>query len=260
MLRARVIPCLLLHKRHLYKTVKFKNPRYIGDPINAVKIFNEKEVDELMLVDIDATVEGREPDYDLIEDIVGEAFMPVCYGGGVKTVEQMRRLFYLGVEKVSLSSAAIEDPELVSKAASEFGSQSVVVTLDIKKTGLRRKYEVLIYNGTKKTGYDPIKLAKKMESLGAGELVINNVDRDGTFEGYDEDIIKEIVEEVNIPVIALGGAGSLEDIRNVILRAGATSAAAGSLFVYYGKLRAVLINYPSQNELENLFKEGLKVG
>jgi len=256
MLRARAIPCLLLHKRHLYKTVKFKNPRYIGDPINAVKIFNEKEVDELMSLDIDASVEKREPDYDLIEEIVGEAFMPVCYGGGVKSIEQMRKLFYIGVEKISISSAAIENPELISKAASEFGSQSVVVTLDIKKTGLRRKYELVIYNGTTKTGFDPVEAAKRMESLGAGELVINNVDRDGTFEGYDEDIILKIVQAVNIPVIALGGAGSLEDIRNVIVRAKASSAAAGSLFVYYGKLRAVLINYPSQTELDTLFKGG----
>jgi cyclase len=253
----RVIPCLLLHQGGLVKTIRFKNPRYIGDPINTVRIFNEKEVDELIILDIDATVKNKEPDYGVIENIVSEAFMPVCYGGGITSIEQIRRLFWVGVEKVSISSAAIANPSLIEDAARQFGSQSIVVTLDITKTLLKRQYQVVTHNATKKTGLDPIKTAMLMEKSGAGELVINNVDRDGTMAGYDLEYIKEITDSVGIPVIALGGAGSLNDIKDVVIKSGASAAAAGSLFIYYGRLKAVLINYPDQRQLQQLFGVGV---
>ena len=252
MLQARIIPCLLLHNGGLVKTINFKKPRYIGDPINAVRIFNEKEVDELMIIDIDATVENRQPNYNQIEDIVSEAFMPVCYGGGVTTVEQMKRLFHHGIEKISLSAAAIHNPELISQAAEQFGSQSVIVTLDIKSAFFKRKYQLVTHRGTERTGKDPIKSAKEMEALGAGELVINNVDRDGMMNGYDIAYLKQIVNAVNIPVIALGGAGSLEDIRKTIQVSGVSAAAAGSMFVFHGRHKAVLISYPSQKKISQL--------
>jgi len=249
----RVIPCLLLHQGGLIKTVRFKNPRYIGDPINTVRIFNEKEVDELIILDIDATSENREPNYSVIEDIVSEAFMPVCYGGGVTSIEQMRRLFWAGVEKVSISAAAIENPMLVKEASAQFGSQSIVVTLDITKTLLKRQYQVVTHNATRKTGLDPINTAMLMEKRGAGELVINNVDRDGAMSGYDIDYLRKITDSVNIPVIALGGAGTLEHLKEVVMNGGASAAAAGSMFVYHGKHRAVLTNYPDQKQLLQLF-------
>jgi len=253
--RSRVIPCLLLHRGGLVKTVQFANPRYIGDPINTVRIFNEKEVDELLIFDIDATVAGRPPDFELIEEIVGEAFMPIGYGGGVKTLEHMYRLFRGGVEKVSLSSAALEDPTLVGEAASRFGRQAVIVTLDLKRRSRWRKgYVVTTHNGTRSLPGDPIQIAVQMEQAGAGELLVNFVDRDGTMQGYDLEYIREITGRVDIPVIALGGAGSLEDLRRVVMEAGASAAAAGSLFVYYGKHRAVLINYPSQEKLTQLME------
>jgi len=252
MLRARVIPCLLLHKRGLVKTVKFKNPRYIGDPINAVRIFNEKEVDELVVLDIDATTQGREPDYSQIEDIVSEAFMPVCYGGGVSTVSQMRKLFHIGVEKISISSAAVQRPALITEAANIFGRQSIVVTLDIKRTIFKRNYQVVIKNASQKTGLNPLKFAKQVVKLGAGELLINNVDLDGTMRGYDLPLLKNITDSVEIPVIALGGAGSIQDLGLVIQKAGVSAAAAGSLFVYHGKHKAVLINYPTEYELKEI--------
>lgn len=252
MLQSRIIPCLLLHKGGLVKTIKFKKPKYVGDPINAVKIFNDKEVDELIVIDIDATVDKREPKYDQIEDVVGEAFMPICYGGGVTTVEQMRKIFYIGVEKVALSFSALNDPDLVKKAAIEFGSQSVLVVLDIKRSFFKRKYQVVTHNGTKKTGRDPIATAQEMERLGAGELVINNVDQDGGMGGYDVIYLKQLIDSVNIPVIALGGAGCLDDLGNVIVDAGASAAAAGSLFVFHGRHRAVLINYPHRDKIQQL--------
>jgi cyclase len=238
----------------LVKTTFFQKPRYIGDPINAVKIFNEKEADELILLDIDATVEKREPHYELIEDIVSEAFMPICYGGGIKNTDQMRRLFALGVEKVSISSAAIHSQSLIKEAASRFGSQSIIVTLDVKKTKFPRFYTVVTHNGKKNSGKNPVEASVLMEQMGAGELLINNVDQDGRMLGYDEDLIRLISRAVNIPVIALGGAGSLMDLKSVVRHGGASAAGAGSLFVYHGKHRAVLINYPDQNQLQQLFE------
>jgi len=250
---ARVIPCILLHQGGLVKTVRFKNPRYIGDPINTVRIFNEKEVDELIIMDIDATPENRDPNYSVIEDIVSEAFMPVCYGGGITSIQQMHRLFWIGVEKVSISATAIGNPALIEEAADRFGSQSIVVTLDITKPLLKRQYQVVTHNAVRKTGFDPIDAAKLMEKSGAGELVVNNVDRDGTMIGYDIEYIHKIADSVNIPVIALGGAGTLNHLKEVVMNGGASAAAAGSMFVYFGKHRAVLINYPEQKQLQQLF-------
>ncbi|MBN1975158.1 MAG: imidazole glycerol phosphate synthase subunit HisF [Sedimentisphaerales bacterium] len=254
MIQARIIPCLLLHRGGLVKTMCFKKPRYVGDPINAVKIFNEKEVDELILLDIDATVENREPDYEMIEDIVSEAFMPVCYGGGIKTVDQMSRLFSLGVEKVSISSSAVKNPSLVKDASSHFGGQSVIVTLDVKKIGLLRRYSVVSHNANHNRGLDPVETAVRMEKMGAGELVINSVDEDGRMQGYDENLVKLISAVLNIPVVALGGAGSLNDLLTVVKKSGASAAAAGSLFVFKSVRRGVLINYPTQHELKKLFE------
>lgn len=252
----RVIPCLLLHKGGLYKTVKFKNPRYVGDPINAVRILNEKEVDELLLVDIDATVEGREPRYRQVEDIVSEAFMPVAYGGGVTSVDQMRRLFALGVEKVFTSSASLTSPDLISEAAARFGSQSIGVALDLKRGGAGTEPVVVTHNGRKKTSIGSVDAARQMEKHGAGELLVNSVDRDGTMSGYDLDAIRLLTDAVGIPVVALGGAGNLGDLAHAVREGGASAAAAGSLFVFTGVHRAVLITYPAQAELARVFNGG----
>lgn len=251
MLQKRVIPCLLFHKRGLYKTEKFKKPTYIGDPINAIKIFNEKEVDELIFMDIDATIEKREPNFQIIEDIASECFMPLCYGGGVKNVEQMKKIFSLGVEKISLSSVLYENPGLIKEAVEVFGSQSVIVTIDYKKDFLGRN-KVYINNGRKCTKQNIEEVVQYVESLGVGEIVINAIDKDGVMGGYDIDILKMIKKKVNIPVIALGGAGSLDDVKNVFELAKVDAAACGSLFVYQGPLKGVLINYPSYQFMRKL--------
>lgn len=247
MLRPRVIPCLLVKNRGLVKTIKFEQPKYVGDPINAVKIFNEKESDELMLLDIDATAEGREPDYHMIKNLAAECRMPLCYGGGVTTVEQFKKIISLGVEKVAISTAAITDPDLVRQAAEVVGSQSVVVVLDVKKRRLSSKYSVYTHNGTKDTKLEVTELARNFESLGAGEIVINCIDRDGSMQGYDLKLIKQVRDVITIPVTALGGAGSLEHIKELVDEFGIIGASAGSLFVFKGKYRAVLINYPNQS-------------
>lgn len=252
MLRPRIIPCLLVHRKGLVKTVKFKEPRYIGDPLNAVRIFNEKESDELLVLDIDATIENREPDYKLIERLAAECRMPVCYGGGVKTVEQSQRIFALGVEKIAVSSGAIAKPELVSEMAMRVGSQSVVVVMDVKKAILSRKYEVCTHNGKKNTGKNPAKFAADLEKLGAGEIVINSIDRDGMMNGYDISLIESVWNNTSLPVTALGGAGSLKDIANITAKFRNIGAAAGSLFVFKGVYKAVLINYPKWAEKEQL--------
>ena len=251
----RVIPCLLLRQGGLAKTVKFKKPNYIGDPINAVKIFNDKEVDELIFLDIDATVEGREPNYKLIEEIASECFIPLCYGGGVTSIEQMKKIFALGVEKISLSAKAIESPELIKEASELFGSQSVVVVLDIKKSFWGGRYSIYTHRGKKNRKLEPIEFAKKIVNMGAGELVINSIDNDGQMQGYDSELLKMIKEAVDIPVIGLGGAGSLEDMRRVIKNIGVSATAAGSLFVYQGALNAVLINYPEYKKIRELLKD-----
>jgi cyclase len=232
----------------LVKTVKFDQPKYVGDPINAVKIFNEKEADELIVMDIDATAHGREPDFQLIKNLAAECRMPLCYGGGVKTVGQFKKIIGLGVEKVAVSSAALDDPKLVARAAEVVGNQSVVVVLDTKKKRFGSKYELFTHNGTKSSSQSVTEFARTMESLGVGEIVINSIDRDGGMAGYDLKLVEQVRNAVSVPVTALGGAGSLGDISELIGRFGIIGAAAGSLFVFKGKYRAVLINYPDQFE------------
>lgn len=254
MLRPRIIPCLLVKNGGLVKTVQFSNPKYVGDPINAVRIFNEKEVDELVVLDIDATVQRREPDYTLIKNLAAECRMPLCYGGGVKTVEQIQKIITLGVEKVAIGAAAIETPGLISNAAARVGSQSIVVVMDIKKTGFLRRYELFTHNGTRWTGFNPVEFAKRIDENGAGEVLINSIDYDGVMKGYDLDLIAQVRETVSLPITALGGAGSLKDIEGLIRSFGIIGAAAGSLFVFKGKYRAVLITYPSRTEKDSLLR------
>lgn len=224
----------------------------MGDPINTVKIFNEKEVDELIVLDIDATVQNKEPDYGMIRNLAAECRMPLCYGGGVKTVEQVEKIISLGVEKVAISSEAINNPELVKRAAKVVGNQSIVVVMDVKKTGRGGKYELWIHNAKKSTGKTPVEFAKQMEELGAGEIVINSIDCDGVMKGYDLELIDEIRKAVSLPITVLGGAGALKDIEELIRVFGIIGAAAGSLFVFKGVYRAVLINYPNREEKDAL--------
>lgn len=249
MLKTRIIPCLLLKGQGLVKTVKFRNPKYVGDPINAVKIFNEKEVDELVLLDIDASVEGKRPQIKLISEIASECFMPLSYGGGLRNLEDLRAIFNLGVEKVVINSYAVENPRFVQEASKRYGNQSIVVAIDVEKNS-SGKHEIFTLGGKKKTKLDPVAHAKEMEKLGAGEIFLNSIDRDGTMEGYDIELIKKVTESVSIPVIACGGAGKIEDFVEAVRKGGASAVAAGSMFVFHGKHRAVLITYPSIEELE----------
>ena len=257
MLRPRIIPCLLVHNGGLVKTVRFADPKYVGDPINAVKIFNEKEVDELTVLDIDATTQNRELNYAMIANLAAECRMPLCYGGGVKTAEQVQKLVSLGVEKVAISAAAVGTPELISQAAERVGNQSIVVVMDVKKTGLLRRYEVFTHNGAQSTGLDPVSFAQQVESLGAGEVVVNAIDRDGAMQGYDFELISRVREAISLPMTVLGGAGSFADIEGLIRKFGIIGAAAGSLFVFKGKYRAVLINYPRLAEKDVLLAAAL---
>lgn len=252
MLRPRIIPSLLIQDNGLVKTVNFKNPKYVGDPINAVKIFNEKAVDELAIFDIDATVKGQEPNYSLIERIANQSRMPLCYGGGVKTVEQAQRIFSLGIEKIALSSAVIHSPSLITQIAERVGAQSVIVVLDVKKK-LFGGYEVYTHNGKKSTGLNPFKFIEEAQKLGAGEIVINSIDQDGIMKGYDMSLIDKARNSTSLPMTVLGGAGSLDDIQAVIKRHKIMGVAAGSLFVFKGVYKAVLINYPSKEEKEKLY-------
>jgi cyclase len=249
MLRTRVIPFLLLSNRKFFKTKCFKNRIYIGDPINCVKIFNDKEVDELAVVDIDATAQGKEPDYEYIELLASQCFMPLAYGGGIKHTDQARRLLGIGVEKVILSSAAVMDIKIISDLARDAGSQSVSVCIDVKRNWLG-KLQVMIRNGRKNTGFDPIQFATIAEDYGVGEIIINSIDRDGMQLGYDLELIESIASRVNVPVIACGGAGSLDHLLDAI-KSGASAVAAGSMFVFHGPHRAVLINYPKYSDLES---------
>jgi len=251
MLQKRVIPCLLLHKGGLYKTEKFKKPTYIGDPINAIKIFNEKEVDELMFLDIDATVHDKEPNYKMIEDIASECFMPLCYGGGVKSIAQMKKIYALGVEKISLSSQAVLNPHFISEAAHIFGNQSVIVTIDVKKDFWGNK-KVFICNGKTNTKLNPTEFIIHIESLGAGEIVINSIDNDGMMMGYDIELLKELKANTKVPIVALGGAGKLEHIKAVFADTNVDAVACGSMFVYKGPLKGVLISYPSINIISQI--------
>lgn len=254
MLRPRIIPCLLVKNKGLVKTVNFKNPKYVGDPINAVKIFNEKEVDELIVLDIDATTENRGPDYKMIQHLAVECRMPLCYGGGVKSADQAKTIIGLGVEKVAISSAAVENSDLISRIAEEVGSQSVVVVLDVKKRIFSGKYEVWTHNGKNNTGRSPIELARDVEKCGVGEIVINSIDNDGEMKGYDLVLAKKIRDAITVPMTVLGGAGSLKDIGNLISSFGIVGAAAGSLFVFKGVYKAVLINYPRPAEKNDLIR------
>lgn len=252
MLRPRIIPCLLIQNGGLVKTVQFGKPKYVGDPLNAVRIFNEKEVDELIVLDIDASRTGAAPDMKVVEHLAAECRMPLCYGGGVTTVEQIEQLIALGVEKVSLGAAAVRDPDLISRAAERVGSQSIVAVMDVKRTGLFKRPEVVILNGTKRTGHEPVSFAKKLRDAGVGEIVLNSVDRDGLMGGYDMDLVEDIRRAVDVPLTVLGGAGSLEDIKTLVHNHPVIGAAAGSLFVFKGKFRAVLINYPDRGERDAL--------
>lgn len=255
MLRPRIIPCLLVHNGGLVKTVGFKSPKYVGDPINAVKIFNEKEADELMVLDIDASVNGVEPNYALIAKLAAECRMPLSYGGGITSAAQAARIIDLGVEKVSVSAAAVDRPELLTEMASAIGRQSVVAVIDArKKPGLFASgMEVCSHNATRTYARDPVELAKQWEAAGAGEIVINSVDRDGTMKGYDLDLAKRLRVTLKVPLTVLGGAGSVEDIGALIQHCGVVGAAAGSLFVFKGQYRAVLINYPTFQQKDVLF-------
>jgi len=252
MLKTRVIPCLLLRNNGLVKTVKFKDPKYVGDPINAVKIFNDKEVDELVFLDITATNENRGPAFKVISEIASECFMPLGYGGGIRTMDDIQRIFALGVEKVIINSSAHSNPSLVSAAAASFGSQSIVVSMDVKKNFFG-KYTVHTCSGTKSTSTGPVEYARKMVELGAGELIVNSIDRDGTMGGMDTNLIAMVTAAVNIPVVACGGAGTIEHLHEAVSRGGASAVAAGSMFVFQGKHRAVLISYPEREQLDRIF-------
>ncbi len=253
MLRPRIIPALLVHKKGLVKTVQFKDMKYVGDPINAVKIFNEKEVDELIVLDIDASTQGKGPDMEMIKNLAAECRMPFCYGGGVKTVEQAMRIVNLGAEKVAFSSAAIQTPNLLEEVGKAIGVQSVVVVLDYKKKGLLGGFELYTHNGRKPTGLNIIDFVKEIDSIGVGEIVLNSIDRDGTMKGYDLKMAERIRDIYDGPLTILGGAGKLDDISTLISKFKIIGAAAGSLFVFKGKYRAVLINYPSYEEKKKLY-------
>ncbi|VVN06204.1 Imidazole glycerol phosphate synthase subunit HisF [Pseudomonas fluorescens] len=258
MLRPRIIPCLLIQDGGLVKTVRFKEPKYVGDPINAVKIFNEKEADELIVLDIDATVQGAEPDYQRIAKLASECRMPLCYGGGIRTAAQAQKIISLGVEKVAISSAAIDNPKLISQISEEIGRQSVVVVLDVKQRLLTRSYEVWTHNGTRNSKRDVFQMAAEVERLGAGEIVINSIDNDGQMKGYDLRLALKLRQSVRIPITILGGAGSLADIGKVIETCGVVGVAAGSLFVFKGTYRAVLISYPDTSQKDELIYSALK--
>lgn len=257
MLRPRIIPCLLVHNNGLVKTIGFKSPKYVGDPINAVKIFNEKESDELIVLDIDATVNNAEPNYKLIANLAAECRMPLCYGGGVRTPEQAKKIIGLGVEKVAISSAAMENPNLICQVAEEIGRQSVVVVLDVKKRMFGKDSEVWTHNGKKNTKRNAVEVAAEFEKLGAGEIVLNSIDNDGQMKGYDLSLARRLREAVKIPITILGGAGSLKDIGELISTCGVIGAAAGSLFVFKGPYRAVLINYPNIAQRDELIHSAL---
>ena len=254
MLRPRIIPCLLIHKNGLVKTQAFKSQRYIGDPINAVKIFNEKEADELLLLDIDATVNKVEPNYALIAKLAAECRMPLCYGGGIQSVEQAKRIISLGVEKVAISAAALVNPEIVTLISEAIGRQSVVVVLDVRKQSgfLGKGYELCSHNAKTTYKLDPVTYALKMQQAGAGEIVINSVDLDGCLRGYDLELAQQMYFELSVPMTMLGGAGSHKDIAMLFGECGVVGAAAGSLFVFKGKYRAVLINYPSAVQKDDI--------
>lgn len=255
MLRTRIIPVLLLQNGGLVKGTQFKKHKYIGDPINAVKIFNEKEVDELFLIDISATQENRDPDYQAIGDIANEAFMPIAYGGGISRIEQLEKTISLGIEKVVINSAAFYTPNLIKDAVKLSGSQSIVISIDVKRA-LIGGYQVAVSNGRVKTKENPIEYAKRMQDLGAGELLLCSIDREGTAQGYDLTLLEAVSNAVDIPVVGLGGAGCLQDLADAKNETAVSGLAAGDLFVFHGKHKAVLITYPKYSDFEMLLQEG----
>lgn len=256
MLKPRIIPVLLVHDGGLVKTTRFKDPKYVGDPINAVKIFNEKEADELVILNIDAAITGVEPDYAMIAKIAAECRMPLCYGGGVTTPEQAERIISLGVEKVAVSSAAVISPTLLTQMAERIGRQSVVAVIDVRaRLGfLRKGMEVVTHNAKRTHKVAPIDLALSLQEAGAGEIVLHSVDRDGVMQGYDLQMATQFRSQLNIPLTFLGGAGSLEDMTALIEHCGVVGAAAGSLFVFKGGRRAVLINYPETERKDGIYR------
>jgi cyclase len=253
MVRYRVIPCLLLQNQGLVKTVNFKKPVYLGDPINIVKIFNEKEVDELVFLDINATIENKKPPIQKISQIAGECFMPLGYGGGIRNLDDIKAILDLGVEKIIINTYAVENPDFINKASDLIGSQSIVVAIDVKKN-IFGKYQVYTHGGRKKTDLHPVMHVLNMEAAGAGEILLNAIDRDGTMIGYDIDLIKSISSSVNIPVVACGGAANIFDLGKAVRTGGASAAAAGSMFVFHGRHRAVLISYPTRKEIQETFE------
>jgi len=252
LLRTRVMPCLLLQGRGLVKTVNFRNDRYVGDPINTVRIFNQKEVDELVLFDIGCTKNSVPINFSLLEQIASECFMPLCYGGGVTCLEDFNKLFSLGIEKVSVSSLLFEKPELVKKAVSIYGSQSIVATLDVNQSKFRKKYQVFTHSGKRKCKYTPVDAAQYACGLGVGEIIINTIHREGTWSGFDDELIKQVSEYVDVPVVASGGAGSLDDIESVVINAHASAIALGSMSVFQAKDMGVLIKFPKISELKKI--------
>ena len=249
MLKTRVMPCLLLRGWGLVKTVKFKKPNYVGDPINTVRIYNEKEVDELIFLDITATPQDKKPPFQVISEIAGECFMPFTYGGGITNIDDIKTIFSLGVEKVAINSYALANPGFVTQAAEAFGSQSIVVSIDVKRSVLGR-YGVYTHGGTKPAKIDPVACAREMTDRGAGEILLTSIDRDGTYSGYDIELIRMVSDAVAIPVIACGGAGKTEDFGLAVHQGGASAVAAGSMVVYQGQGRGVLINFPDKHDLK----------
>jgi imidazole glycerol-phosphate synthase subunit HisF len=247
----RVIPILLYRNNGLYKSIKFDKYTYIGDPINAVKIFNDKEVDELIFLDIDSKADDSDPNFELIKEIATECFMPICYGGRISNINQIRRILSLGVEKVSINKKAVTDPKFIKSAVEEFGSSTIVISIDVKKN-FWGNYEIFIDNGKRNTKIDPFSFAREMEKIGVGEILLNSIDKDGTMSGYDIELITELTSSINLPVVACGGANSIYDFKNAIKNGNASAVAASSMFVYYGKHKAVLINYPNQLELKSI--------
>lgn len=257
MLRPRIIPSLLLRNGGLVKTVRFTDEKYVGDPVNAVKIFNEKEADELIVVDIDASTKGVEPNFKLIGQIAVECRMPLCYGGGIRTVDHASKIIGLGVEKIAISSAGLENPGLIPAIAREVGSQSVVVVYDVSRRADGKNHEVRTHNGRRATGTELTDLVSQAASLGAGEVLVNSIDQDGTMQGYDLEVARKARAATPLPMTVLGGAGSLADIQRLVSECGVVGAAAGSLFVFKGSRRAVLISYPSQAQRDDLIRSAL---
>lgn len=254
MLRTRVMPCLLLKNGRLVKTVKFQNDKYVGDLLNAVRIYNQKEVDELVVFDISRTTSGQLIDFDLIQKMASQCFMPVCYGGGVKTLNDFKTLFTLGIEKVSVSSLLFDNPKVVRDAVSIYGSQSIVATIDLAKPLFRSKYVIKTHSGRKKRGVPTSEILAYCEDLGVGEIIVNNISQEGTWEGFDIDLLKELTASANVPIVSVGGAGSLGDIRAAVESGGVSAVCIGSMAVFQSKDMGVLIKFPKPSELDSVLE------